>query len=326
MKRVNIRIGIFVGATTDILQVDLSFLNLKFIKLYSDSFMDIIKGFNKNLEIQKKNLSPFEDWKKDKFNYHIEEKTYALIPINMSHEVNGNHPRLIEKIMLIMFPSDFRMFSYIEYSNYLYEPHEIHLSTIAIPNYITSQNRGIKEGWLSFPSSEISDINFFIRHFIEKQDRLGCLEIALNSYIQSFKQTPIQSSFISLFIALESLVQESFEITHQISRYCAVINSTSIEVGNTIYKNLKKLYGLRSKIIHGNQYDLTKLHNDLYFKLEAVVSRTLIELVSHEIFDVKSLGKRVNELGFGEKGKLSDSYLSFNINHTTKKLIELPIA
>jgi hypothetical protein len=59
--------------------------------------------------------------------------------------------------------------------------------------------------------------------------------------------------FLQEAIALESLCSGSdTEVTHRIATTCAVLIGTSPEERKDIYKQTKRLYGIRSRLIHGS--------------------------------------------------------------------------
>ncbi|RZK25268.1 MAG: hypothetical protein EOO43_05965 [Flavobacterium sp.] len=70
---------------------------------------------------------------------------------------------------------------------------------------------------------------------------------------------------------------------------------------------------MRSKIVHGGGYDLKKVVDYLPF-LQAIVSRTIIELLLHGIETPVELDSKITKLGFGDRSKLSENWKEYSIN------------
>jgi hypothetical protein len=65
--------------------------------------------------------------------------------------------------------------------------------------------------------------------------------------------------------------------------------------------------------VHGGHYQISKVIEYLPF-LKAVVSRTIIELLVHEITTPAELDKKITKLGFGDRAKLSKNWVEHNFN------------
>src|SRR5690606_24703634 len=83
-----------------------------------------------------------------------------------------------------------------------------------------------------------------------------------------------------------------------------------------IYNNINKLYKVRSKIIHGEKYDAPKILKYLS-PLKSIVSRTIIELLVHNITDKKELNSKITELGYGGRDKISENWKKYELNILT---------
>ena len=87
--------------------------------------------------------------------------------------------------------------------------------------------------------------------------------------------------------------------------------------------NIKKIYNLRSKIVHGSDFDWEKLDNYLVY-LECLVSKIIVELLIHKIDNSKTINTMLTELGFGQKYQLSDNWYEFKFNDKVEnKIIEI---
>jgi hypothetical protein len=148
------------------------------------------------------------------------------------------------------------------------------------------------------------------------------LDVCVSSYIGHFYQADYSMSYINLCMSLESLIHESTEITYRISRMCAVLNAGEHHYGVVIYKNMKKCYGLRSKIVHGANYIPQRLLDYKPF-LQSLVSRTIIEIVSMKFENKEILNDTITEFGFGDRDILVQNYQEFPLNLNAAKELRL---
>jgi hypothetical protein len=101
------------------------------------------------------------------------------------------------------------------------------------------------------------------------------VEVALRRFNLAYQRNTIEDRFIDYFISLESLystVGERGEVTHRISTRASRVLSEKFEDRQTKRKMLKKLYGYRSGIVHGEQIRLRQEHLD---EIENVVRLSL---------------------------------------------------
>lgn len=98
----------------------------------------------------------------------------------------------------------------------------------------------------------------------------------LRAYKTAFLVGIVELEYIMLFSILEMTFGSGHsEITYQISRGTALLLSDSSAEMEGIYKRMKKLYGARSKYVHGGE----KVHWDFLFELRDVVRKVLLKLI-----------------------------------------------
>ena len=98
----------------------------------------------------------------------------------------------------------------------------------------------------------------------------------LKMYDRSYLIGITESEYIMLFSILEMIFGSGHsEITYQISRGTALLLSQSSDEMNTIYKQMKKLYTVRSKYVHNG----TKVPLERLYELREMVRKVLIRLV-----------------------------------------------
>lgn len=98
----------------------------------------------------------------------------------------------------------------------------------------------------------------------------------LKAYQTAFLVGIVELEYIMLFSILEMIFGSGHsEITYQISRGAALLLSDSSSEMEVVYKQMKKLYGVRSKYVHGGE----KVHWDSLFELRDVVRKVLLKLI-----------------------------------------------
>jgi hypothetical protein len=85
------------------------------------------------------------------------------------------------------------------------------------------------------------------------------IQLSLEHFELSYRVWPAGLEFITLMIVMEVLFNDGHtELSYRISRGCAVLLGTSIEHSQKIFKDMKRLYSKRSKLMHtGNRKSIT---------------------------------------------------------------------
>jgi len=128
------------------------------------------------------------------------------------------------------------------------------------------------------------------------------LQLAFEGFELSYEVQDSRLAFLSLMISMEAALgpQGNTEITHQVSRNAAVLlGSDTCESGH-IFRDMKRLYSIRSKIVHG---EATPSHRDQLrwedlLRLRHYV-RTSIKLLGAAAKPKKDVLARLNECPFG---------------------------
>ncbi|MDD4547126.1 MAG: HEPN domain-containing protein [Bacilli bacterium] len=187
--------------------------------------------------------------------------------------------------------------------------------------YVTNTNDGNSQTCI-FPyetpnssflgsSQTFREKNFFIKYdviylvenlkFVKENNILDIVKYYYNNH-KSIHNRPIQ--FTTLMTCLEiMLVEGKGELSDKISRNVAVIFSRNKEEGNEIYRKLKKLYNIRSKIVHEGKFDTSKYYKkynkDAYYELELIVLNVIQIFIKHK-FIKKDLIEELQGTGYGE--------------------------
>lgn len=89
-------------------------------------------------------------------------------------------------------------------------------------------------------------------HLSKEINSTPLTELAENYFESSYKAVDFRMKFINLVTALESLFNRGKDqISHIIARHLALIVSKDREEFQSNYKRVKKIYGMRSLIVHG---------------------------------------------------------------------------
>lgn len=101
-------------------------------------------------------------------------------------------------------------------------------------------------------AKQFGRINRYFRPGLWWNDRYA---IALNSLLAAFSSHDQADSFIRLISVIESLIStQDTEITHLLAERCAVLLKRTSRDRLTVYDQVKDLYNIRSRIVHGSAH------------------------------------------------------------------------
>lgn len=217
----------------------LQFREFKIINIQSEEFRSFCKStFTREEEFLERII--------DDFQYdHVQR--YAII--KKTKEKFG--PRKIDDIynfLLILFPSTLTVEYILDYN---FDSGNLRYSS----SFHNDQKEiGNREEQLEFDEDEIENINKFIEAYAEIYQSLNYLKSSIIHYINAFDSNRSHLCFIAFCICLESITNGNSEINYRIARNVAVICGKDEESSKIIFKNIKKIYDLRSKIVHGSDF------------------------------------------------------------------------
>jgi hypothetical protein len=104
-----------------------------------------------------------------------------------------------------------------------------------------------------FSALELTELKLRMQSGMASKVRVNELtQLALSNFILSYEIIDLKTRFVTLTTALESLFNNAKgEITHVISRHLALIVSTNKPEFASNYKHVKKLYAIRTSLVHG---------------------------------------------------------------------------
>ena len=124
------------------------------------------------------------------------------------------------------------------------------------------------------------------------------IQLAFENFELSYATSNPSLAFLVLMNGLEGLFNlGGGEITHRISRNCAVLLGSDVEDSRKIYKDVKHLYILRCQIVHASKK--VRIEKDELKRLRDYVRRALKTMLNLNKPKNKAL-EILDEMGFGE--------------------------
>jgi hypothetical protein len=125
------------------------------------------------------------------------------------------------------------------------------------------------------------------------------LDLAFKSFESSYETYDIGLSFLSLMIAMEVVLNPSdHELRYRVSRNTGVLLGQDRKDGETIYREMKKLYDQRSGLVHMG--DTSVIAREDVLRLRRYVRETIKEAMRSGT-SKDALLDMLNSCGFGEK-------------------------
>jgi Apea-like HEPN len=297
-----IRVPILSGSFFDLQLFDFSFKDIKIIDIDSRRF---------DYYIKKLKAYPSPYLKKIKEKRSSYDKKYAIVKIHPNVDFNYADILNVWKILLIIFPSDLQIEHIIDFTfdNDGYDFNSISSWEKRVTGEYPGQPLYTKE-------TDLLEVNDFIKSVFNRLNQDNYIGIAIENYLTSYNASHFHYQYLALCISLESIVYGSQELTYRLKRSVSILCGESPFNCNMIFNNINKIYKLRSEIIHGESYEITKV-KDYLIPLKAIVSRTIIELLIHNIPSNKLLNEEITKIGYGDRNKISSGWKAYELNiHT----------
>ncbi|MEY4538586.1 MAG: Apea-like [Bacteroidota bacterium] len=302
-----ITIPILCNSSYNLTKFDFSFKDITIYDISSKKFKEYIK-------IQQ------PEFLKANFNFikpllgninSIHDKRYAIVKNDPKTDFNYKDIVNVWKILLIMFPSDLQIEHELDYQfeNNFFQ----RISKSTVERKITGEN---SENSLMASDDDIEEINEFIKTVFDSLKLDNYLGFAIDNYLTSYSASHFHYQYLTLCISLENIIYGNQEITYRLRRNVSILCGQDECSCNIIFENLKKLYALRSKIIHGDSYEI-KIVIEYLKPIKSIVSRTIIELLVHNFDKIEKLNHRLTEIGFGDRNKISQGWKHYKLNEQT---------
>lgn len=128
------------------------------------------------------------------------------------------------------------------------------------------------------------------------------INFALENFSESYRVAHAYLAFVSLMMSMEALFNDGkYELRNKVSRGCAVLLGKTIKSSRKIFSDLKKLYDLRSTLVHTG--DTTKIDVEDLLLLRSYVRQSLLRVIELDMTK-QELSVQLSENGFGAYKKL----------------------
>lgn len=242
------------------------------------------------------------------------KERYAIINKDLSQKFGIMKIYDAFNFLVLLFPSNLAVDHIVDF-NFINEK-LIHRSSFKADIFNEED-----EGFLRYNEDNSHIINKFIKNYSQTYNDIGYLKSSAQNYMNAFDNTHYYHfSYIALCISLESITNGNTELLYRIRRNVAVICGKDSETSQIIFDNINTIYKLRSKIVHGLDFSDEKVYEYLNY-LQAIVSKTIIELIIHNISNLEILNKKITSLGFGNRDKLSENWTEILLNDNIEKII-----
>jgi hypothetical protein len=303
----DLKIPILTGAAFALTRFDFSFKDITIFDIQSEAFEEYIENLQPDSKednlafIREIRKTIFFDW----------DKKYAIVNNKPRTRYNYQDITNVWRFLLIIYPSDLQIEHIIEYE---IDDGVIHHSSML--SWIKRTSGEYPGNLLVALKEDVDEVNEFAKNYIDQLNLQNYVGIAIENYLTSFGASHLHYEYLTLCIALESIVHGDNELTYRLRRTTAVLCGKDAFNCDIIYENLNHLYKLRSKIIHGEEYSMDKVREYLQ-PLRAIVSRVIIELLIHNIPTNKTLNEIVTRLAFGDRDKISAKWKPYRLNIST---------
>lgn len=299
-------IPILSGSEIKLTKFDFSFKKIRILDIQSKKFESYIRRMQPELEGREIPLIKHiaEDI------YGKSDKKYAVVPQNPEVQCNQQDLVNVWRFLLIIYPSDLQIQHVI---HYYYNG-----KAFDNPSFSSYHRRRTGEypgNLLNAEDLEISEVNQFAKKYFDRLNLDNYVGFAIEKYITSFHASHYHYQYLDLCIALESIiVSHQVELSYRLKRTVAILCGKNLSRCDHIFKQLTQIYGFRSTIVHGGKFDDKDIEEYLEV-LQAIVSRTLIELIIHNIATTGKLAEIITSLGFGDREKISTGWKGYKLNH-----------
>lgn len=307
-------IGIIGGSLRDLSFIDFSMIGLKIYQINDTELLDYFKEVSISDFAERNHEFLISNSKYENDLRHIDsEELNVMVPISIDESPDTvvlfealnalrlAHPSELAITKVFHSQIDEGKIYVDSYSSYYHN---------RIGNY-----RDLYKFYYAYPEEYISGTNDFLKVYFERINGLLYVKNALKYYNGAFRLNDQEMAFVSLCICLESIVPTPEQLSFRFRRNLAVLCGESDFSSKVINENAKLLYNYRSKLVHFGMKEKDYKKFDDYFEYALLItSRMLIEMILHNIPDIEILDNKLNEIGFGDRSKLSQNYKGFDGN------------
>lgn len=297
------------GSTFDLTRLDFSFASYQFVPINSlliEEYLGFTSGRTSKYLERIRSETAIGRWEPSK-------AAYAILPIDSNNVSNSRALRCLW-LLTIVYPSDI----YRAYDIRLWQHSPDHL----IDTMLVAHDDYSSFNPLDIAEDRLDELHEFVQLAFDRVGNDGFASQIIDLYLQSRQSSLVYHKFLSLMMAMETILSGTSEIVYRLRRAVAVILGRTLENSAIFFQMVNHMYGLRSKIVHGEKFDRDELNYYLP-TLEKLISRLIIELLIHNIEKKETVGDIVTRLGFGDYKKISEGHKEFILNDDTYSLFDL---
>lgn len=306
------------GSLRDLSFIDFSMLGLKIYHINDPKLLDYFSEVSIDDFAQRNHDFVVTNSKHDNDNLYIDsEYLNILVPISINRSPELNIYFDAVNALRLIHPSELAI------RNVFHS--QIESEKIYIGSFATFEHNRIGDYkdlykyYFTYPEKYISSTNKFLKIYFERINNLLYVKNALKYYNGAFQLNDKEMAFVSLCICLESIVPSAEQLSFRFRRNLAVLCGEDDVCSRVIYNNAKLLYSYRSKLVHFGMKSSDYRKFDNYFEYALLItSRMLIEMIIHNQPNIETLDEKLNQIGFGERKKISLDYVSFDGNARTE--------
>ena len=306
-----IKILIIWGSEFDLGKFDFSFLDISLVNVTTERFKNYFKRLEGSRFLEEGYYDTISEILEDNsFNSPL----FAIVKNNPNEHYNYEDIWTVYKFLHVLYPSDLHVYHLMNYSiengihNSGYSTWGMRIHQRYPPDYLIASEREAKIA-----------SHFALENF-NKFKTTSYLGFIIENYLTSYDASHNHFRFLSLCMALEGLIHGNNELTYRIKRTVAVLCAENVEQGEIFAGNVKEIYALRSKIIHGEPYNAKAVKVYIQY-LQALIARCIVELIANDITDVEKLEELTVVLGYGQKKQISGIILNLDYNIASKQLL-----
>lgn len=243
---------------------------------------------------------------------YLDEPRFAIVQKDLTKPISIRKVYDVYNFLKVLFPSALEIEFILSYN--------FNLNLRFNSAFQLDNSFAAVDSYADYDERKVAAINKFINQTFDRYTEINYINISKINYINAYESSHFHFSFIAFCITLESLINGNNELLYRISRATALLCGSDVEACNIIFGNVKKIYNLRSRIVHGSDFDENLVSKYLYY-LECICSKVLTELMIHNIEDHKSINEKFTILGFGYRNEISENWYEFQYNPTIEKTI-----
>lgn len=219
---------------------------------------------------------------------------YVLLPLDFSKPVSSLIYYKCAELLKIMFLTNLEIESVAEFNFINFKK----LEWIVTVFYKAKKPHIDYDSFFTYPfNANKHGVNQFIELYFKRIKKMKYVQVAIEAFLASFQNMPTNMSFVSVCISMETLVDNKTEITYKIKRTLALLCADNEINGNIIFDNVREIYALRSKIVHGGTYKNSLFAEYLQY-VRILVSVMIIKLIYLNEPTAIHLQKRLTFAGF----------------------------